>query len=169
MNGYCGRALHDEISSQYGEDIEHKFFSVMRGAKNRATNPNNKDYNAYASAGWWFDDSFDFADHELKPFVEAVEKYGVENVSIDRIDAAAGYRPGNIRWVPIADNLRNRRCVKPIVCRSIKTSIETFYDNCAQCGEALNINSARIWECCNRKNHKYHNEYEFFYAERCND
>jgi len=163
--GYCGRALHAEVAERYGKPIERKFFAIMRTAKNRVCNSRNKDHALYGRLSWGFTDSFHFASLELLPFVEAAQKYGLRNISIDRIDGRSGYVPGNIRWVPMADNLRNRQCVKAVQCLDLQTGSLTIWPSCQACGDALGIDNSRIWDCCNREhNHTYKGLYQFCYA-----
>ena len=42
----------------------------------------------------------------------ALENGYKEGLTIDRIDGDLGYSPENCRWVTMAENLRNRKCVK---------------------------------------------------------
>ena len=166
--GHCAREMHRKIREKFGEEIEKKFFRTMRCAKNRATNPNNKDYDTYKDKGWKFSGSFDFVKSELFPFVEACEKYGVETVTIDRIDGARGYEPGNIRWVTMEQNLKNKPIIRPVRCENLRTGEVTFWENALVCAKAMHIKHARIWEVCNRPDHTYNGKYgawKFSYAE----
>lgn len=47
------------------------------------------------------------------PFAEWAKGNGYrQDLTLDRIDNGQGYGPTNCRWISMADNLRNRSCVK---------------------------------------------------------
>lgn len=69
----------------------------------RCTNPNEKDYRRYRGklcAEWR--DSFLAFYREIGPRPS-------KNHTIDRIDGARGYEPGNVRWATRQEQSRNRR------------------------------------------------------------
>ena len=82
-------------------------YSSWVSAKNRATNPKNKDFYRYGAVGlkmaerWLKFENF-FEDMGEKP----------EGTSIDRIDPNKGYEPGNCRWATPYQQSRNRKDLK---------------------------------------------------------
>lgn len=82
-------------------------YSSWTSAKDRATNPNSKDFYRYGAVGLgmaerWFKFENFFEDMGKKP----------EGTSIDRIDPNKGYEPGNCRWATPYQQARNRKDLK---------------------------------------------------------
>lgn len=76
---------------------------------NRCHNPRDGSYGRYGGAGVavcqrWLGKG---------GFSRFIEDMGMpaDGMSIDRIDNDQGYRPGNCRWIPLASQSANRRCV----------------------------------------------------------
>lgn len=163
-HGQCCSTYYKElIINSYGKRVYEVFSSKYRGAKNRVLNPNNKDYFLYGKYEWGFEDFEDFMFSEFNKFIDASIKYGVDNLSIDRINGNFGYIKGNIRFIPMDLNLKNKDTIKPVKVLNINTGEEYEYENPRVCGLSLNINPSRVWECCNRDNHIYKNKYYFSY------
>ncbi|MCG3177666.1 MAG: hypothetical protein MOGMAGMI_02640 [Candidatus Omnitrophica bacterium] len=79
-----------------------KKYKTWRQIKARCCNPNHKNatiYNGLLCAQW-----LDFAQFDAD-----VPEPPNETATIDRIDNAKGYEPGNIRWVSKAEQHRNQR------------------------------------------------------------
>lgn len=164
-HGYCGRLMHQEIRDLYGIDVERLFFSKMRAAKNRVTNPNNKDYKEYSKYGWGYKDAFDFTNNELLHFVSAVEEFNTTTLSIDRINGRLGYTPSNIRFVPMSINLQNKDKIREVISIDLESGEQCVWKSTKQCAEGLGIPYySRVYDCCNRDNHVYKNKYIFMYA-----
>lgn len=83
-------------------------YRSWRNARDRATRPGNPGYSRYGGAGigmcaeWRT--SFDafLADMGERP----------PGMTLDRIDNAKGYEPGNCRWATTAMQVRNRKCAR---------------------------------------------------------
>ena len=115
--------LQDE---ELGEAHRKKFRKFYRYAKDRSTNPNNKDYENYKGK-WGF---VDYPHYYLACWEEykvALSIYGDASLSIDRIDGTKGYEEGNIRFVPMEVNLRNKDNVVPVRLENIATG-EVFIE-----------------------------------------
>lgn len=121
--------MHSERCSSYyfklqdaelGEKHRKKFKDFYRYAKERCTNPNSKDYQFYKGK-WWFDDYTHYYHSCWGEYKDALIRYGDTPLSIDRIDGAKGYEDGNIRFVPMEVNLRNKDNVIPIRLENIMT------------------------------------------------
>lgn len=163
---HCLSALHNYISTAFGPEIDKGLFSKIRGAKNRATNPRNKDYAKYHNLGWGYDSLFSCVLDLLPLYVEATKQYTGERLSIDRIDGSKGYCSGNIRFVPMAINLQNKAAVKPVLCKDIVTGIESVWQTTGECERATGVPYNRIWEHCNMPEPTtYKNRYIFRYLQ----
>lgn len=78
-------------------------YGVWQGIKARCLNESNKDYRRYGPLGMdagWADDFMAFYDH--------VGGQPSADMQIDRIDTNVGYFPGNVRWVSVLDQARNK-------------------------------------------------------------
>jgi hypothetical protein len=84
-------------------------YRIWRHIKSRCLNPNVPHYDRYGGAGIticaaWRDD--------YAAFLRDMGRRPSAKHSIDRIDNARGYEPGNCRWATPEQQSRNRRCVK---------------------------------------------------------
>jgi hypothetical protein len=79
-------------------------YSSWSSAKDRATNPNGKDFYRYGAVG------IGMAERWLK-FENFLDDMGEkpDGMSIDRIDPSKGYEPGNCRWATPLQQARNRK------------------------------------------------------------
>ena len=116
----CSRHFNGIIKQDIGEKGLRGFKAKYRGAKERCCNPNSKDYSRYKGK-FKFVDYVDFYNHTYNLYKEAVETFGLDNISIDRIDNSKGYEPNNIRFVPMSINLKNKDVVIPVMCVDILT------------------------------------------------
>ena len=121
--------LHNEKCSSYyfskqDEDmgIEHRkqFRAFYRYAKERCTNPNNKDYGRYKGK-WNFTDYVDYYHSCWEEYKKSTKLYPNQKLSIDRIDGKKGYEKGNVRFIPLEENLRNKVYVKSVRLENIIT------------------------------------------------
>lgn len=115
-----------EIEDEYGYETYKHFQTKYRIAKERCCNPNNKDYNYYKGK-WGFADFEEFYDNCFELYMDGVREYGMYYLSIDRIDSALGYQIGNVRFVGMTENLRNKDYIKPVKIINEKTGEEVNY------------------------------------------
>lgn len=95
-----GKTANKQISKSY---------SRWTQIKQRCNNPKDVDYPYYGAKGirlWegWENNPTDFC-----RYVEALEGYDITGSTIDRVDYTKNYEPGNLRWVSLADQQRNKR------------------------------------------------------------
>lgn len=83
-----------------------KEYKTWGQIKRRCRNPNEKSYASYGALG------IDICEEWSSSFVAffaAVGPAPTPKHSIDRIDNARGYEPGNVRWATSVEQSRNRR------------------------------------------------------------
>ena len=83
-----------------------KLYNVWCSIKQRILNPNNYDYSNYGGRGITIYNEW----LEFIPFRDwAVNNGYAEGLQINRINNNGNYKPSNCNFVPIKENLRNRR------------------------------------------------------------
>ena len=97
-----------EVSTTHGM-CHSKIYQTWCGIKARCYNPNNKYYKDYGGRGIsiypaWIDDFQAFYD-----YVSALEHYGEDGYTLDRINNDGNYEPGNLRWATQKEQHRNTR------------------------------------------------------------
>ena len=111
QSGYtqsCGCQRSDLASSRFSrhgesDSLEYKTWQRM---KNRCQNPNDGEYEHYGARGITVCERWQ---HSYKDFVADVGHRPSGKFSIDRIDNARGYEPGNVRWATPREQQSNRR------------------------------------------------------------
>ena len=85
----------------------HKLFSVWQNAIDRCHNPNSQAYSSYGGRG--IEVCKEWRDAFVPFYTWAIKNGWQQGLSIDRIDNDLGYNPGNVRFVPLPEQQRNRR------------------------------------------------------------
>lgn len=100
----CG-CYRREFRVSHGESasVEYK---IWRAIKQRCRDPNNVSYQNYGARG--IDICCEWAD-DFAAFLAAVGQRPTVKHSIERLDNARGYEPGNVVWATKAQQDRNRR------------------------------------------------------------
>ena len=70
---------------------------------------------------WGFKDTIEYFNTCFELFLESLEENNLNDLSIDRIDSSGKYEPGNIRFVSMKENLRNKDYVNDVVITNIET------------------------------------------------
>lgn len=89
-----------------------RIYSVYRNMIARCTKPTNKDYYLYGARGIgvcqeWLDSFLNFYNWGIHNGYD--ENLSASENSLDRIDPDKDYEPDNCRWVPMMDQVYNRR------------------------------------------------------------
>ena len=119
-NRFCSKYFLQEIRREYGSVIEKKFYGTYRYAHERCCNPSCKDYKRYKGL-FGFLDFTEYYHSCFTDFIKSVDKFGISDLSIDRIDGSIGYQSGNVRFIPMSENLRNKKNVLPVKMTNVKT------------------------------------------------
>lgn len=112
-NHLCNKYYLKVITKEYNRDIATKFHDFYRMSRERCCNPNNKDYHIYNGL-FKFRDFAEFVLECYPLYKKALKENYYKDLSIDRIDSSKGYEKGNIRFVTMAENLRNKSYIYPV-------------------------------------------------------
>lgn len=103
----CGVSASNTARSKHGEH-KHPDYLRWRGIKNRCYLPKSTAYHRYGGRGVkmhppWIDDYQAFAS-----YIRSLPNYGLEGVTLDRINNDGHYEPGNLRWATWKQQAVNR-------------------------------------------------------------
>lgn len=94
---------------------KHPLYSVWQRIKTRCYNDRCKDYKDYGGRGITVCEEWR---NDFVPFYEWAVKSGWKSgLSIERIDYNGNYCPENCKWIPLAEQSKNRRSVRRITYR----------------------------------------------------
>ena len=125
----------DFIRNDLGYEAAEIFHRKYRIAKERCCNPNNKDYDKYKEK-FKFIDFVDFFNSCYEDFKKSYIRYG-KSLSIDRIDGDLGYEKGNVRFVPISINLKNKSIVIPVELIDTYTGLRLTFNTFGEARECI--------------------------------
>lgn len=101
LGSYC-----KPCKSDYNRQATITGHSSWRAMLNRCTNPKQQAYKRYGAKG------IKVLYPDFKTFLADVGPKPGPGYSIDRIDPAGNYAPGNCRWLTIAENTRRAQLKK---------------------------------------------------------
>lgn len=117
----CSKYYNDIGRKELGETTFKKFKEHYRFAHERCCNPNCKDYKRYKGK-MKFKDYVDYFKCCYEEYKKDLNKYGNDvKLTIDRIDGNKGYEKGNVRFVPLLINNRNKDTIIPVIAVNIQT------------------------------------------------
>jgi len=130
--GSCGCYMLDRVTT-HGKSNE-RIYSIWRNMKTRCTLSSRPAYDFYQGrlCDRW--QSFD-------SFYEDVGEPPSNSHSIDRIDNAGNYEPGNVRWATPKVQMRNRRNTVYLEYKGIR---KPLYDWADELGVSPRVLSSRI-------------------------
>ena len=128
--------------------------TIYRGMKDRCYNPNNKFYCNYGGRGitvcdeWLNKERISRSSKGWVAFKDWALSHGyTDKLTIDRIDNNKGYSPENCRWIPMKEQMGNRRYCHMITYKGKTQSL-------AQWCEELHLNywsvRSRLFFCKNK-------------------
>ena len=135
LRGHCKSCgcLHEQQMARYKTiNLKHgkasksdnkSAYNLWCQIKRRCNNPSDVSYRHYGARGiklWsdWENDPKAFCD-----YVESLENFGDPGMTIDRIDVNRGYEPGNLRWITLPEQQRNKTNNRWIECFGKKLTI----------------------------------------------
>lgn len=160
----CSKYYNNIGKKELGDKIYKKFKESYRFAHERCCNPNCKDYNRYKGK-MKFVDYVDYFKCCYDNFKYAINKYGIDSkLSIDRIDGNKGYEKGNVRFVPILINLKNKDIVIPVIGVNINTLEVIQADSVNElCTIYFDENKVSAIAKSIKENRFYNNVWKIFY------
>lgn len=108
-NGGCSKCIAERVSTMVEgvRSRKHPIYNIWDGIKQRCYNKNSYAYKYYGDRGiamsdLWVNDSYAFIQWALRNGWE-------KGLTIDRIESTKDYTPDNCRWVPMLDQIENKR------------------------------------------------------------
>lgn len=86
-------------------------FRAWAKAKARCTCPTDRAYKYYGGRGITFAPEFE----DFLVFLAEIGPRPDSSYSLDRIENAKGYEPGNVRWATRSEQMSNRRGMRPVI------------------------------------------------------
>jgi len=119
-----------------------KLYNVWCSIKQRILNPNNYDYSNYGGRGITICNEW----LEFIPFRDWALSNGYkENLQINRINNDGNYEPSNCDFVPIKENLRNRRNTITLeIANEIRNLYKTGNYTQKELANKFNISQANV-------------------------
>lgn len=128
------------VKRKNGSKIELKFYDVWHHLKDRCLVKTNKKYKVYGGRGIkieWNDFS-DFYNEMFSSYLVHLEKYGLKNTTLDRIDVNGNYSKSNCRWATNKVQANNKTNTVWIENNDKKQTL-------AQLAEQFNISYKSLW------------------------
>ena len=147
---------------------DSRFYKIWGDMKQRCLNKNNISYHHYGGRGITVCEDWipyqGFYEDMWKSYCEHVEKYGVEQTTIDRIDVNKGYNKDNCRWATRSEQNVNTRNKKTYIATNLTTGEEIEFVNCVQFCKDNYFNRSAVLECLAGR-FKKHRGFSFRYKK----
>jgi hypothetical protein len=100
--------------------IQERWDAIFR----RCTDPKNRNYHNYGGRGIKLHPDF-YNRVTFIDYVKTLPNFS-KDLQLDRRDNSRGYEPGNLRWVPQKDNVRNMRGVIQVSFKGVLLPAKEF-------------------------------------------
>lgn len=99
--------------------------------RTRTTNKNIDRKDSYEGiSSEYYKYYIDFYDDLYESYLEHVNKFGIRNTTLDRINPYGDYEKGNVRWATIAEQNNNtRKHKRKFIAENIKTGEVVIFSN----------------------------------------
>lgn len=149
------RYEHGQFCSQITKAPD-KFRVTFMAMKTRATNPNIKCAEQYKDITTHDYIHFvDFYDDMYESWCEHVERHGIKNTTLDRIDPKGHYNRGNIRWATYQVQSENQTRITPLYIIRPKLQQEFWFKTYAEADRYFGFNRGRLRKYAIDKNGVY--------------
>ena len=133
----CGCYKNDlskERATKHGYS-QDRLYQTWADMKTRCNNPNHKSFHHYGGRGISYFQEW----NEFEPFrVYALSIGYDDSLTIERIDVNGNYAPGNIKFIPLNEQIRNRR-------NSIRLTYKGVTKTLGEWASICGINRGTAW------------------------
>lgn len=115
--------------------VKDAFYWRWRNILRRCTKPSCPEYPLYGGRGIQLCERW----RKYSNFLADVGHPPEPGMQIDRIDVNGHYEPGNVRWVDVVEQARNRRCSKVVTFRGERELLSVL-------AERFDIATDTLWQ-----------------------
>lgn len=148
--GCLNKELSDARKYKHGLNRTKEHVSWCH-IKQRCYNTKDKNYHSYGGRGItlfeeWINNPKAFID-----YIKSLENYGVEKLSLDRINNDGNYEPGNLRWATRKEQARNRRNITITIETAREIRLLSKNISMKEISRLLNIRYSTVISVVNNK------------------
>lgn len=138
-------------------EITKRLRNIWSKMVDRCTNKNNSKYHCYGGRGIKtnYINFIDFYDDMYISYLIHLEKYGIKETTLDRIDVNGDYIKNNLRWATWETQFNNTRKIKTIKIIYPDGKIE-IAKNISKYARENNLDTSSIYDCLNKRIKTYH-------------
>lgn len=112
-DNYMGSGVYLKSAKlKYGVENLKRFRKIYSCMRYRTTNPKYTEWYLYGGRGIsseYYADFMVFYKELFQSYLEHIEKYGIKDTTLDRIDCNGNYEKGNVRWATCKEQVLNQR------------------------------------------------------------